>query len=52
MTKTPPHEIANNPTTERKFTNTLKTLKKMSKEEVEFSEEELARIEAIAKDME
>jgi hypothetical protein len=49
MTHTAPHEIANNPTIERKFTNTLKTLKKMTKEEVEFSAEELARIEEIAK---
>jgi hypothetical protein len=51
MTKTPPHEIANNPTTARKFGNTLKTLKKMTKEEVELSAEELARIEAIAKSL-
>ena len=49
MTQTAPHEIANNPDTARKFGNTLKTLKKMNKEEVEFSADELARIEEIAK---
>jgi len=39
MTKTAPHDIANDPTTARKFTNTLKTLKKMNKEEVEQVDE-------------
>lgn len=56
MTKTAPHEIANNKETGRKFKNRLDGLqnlqKRMTKEEIEFSEEEIARIEAIAKEME
>ena len=43
MTKTAPHEIANDPTTARKFTNTLKTLKKMNKEELELDEAKRGR---------
>jgi hypothetical protein len=43
MTKTAPHEIANDPTTARKFTNTLKTLKKMNKEEVDLDEAKRGR---------
>jgi hypothetical protein len=56
MTKTAPHEIANNKETGRKFKNRLDGLqnlqKRMTKEEIEFSAEEIARIEAIAKEME
>jgi hypothetical protein len=55
MTKTAPHEIANNKETERKFKNRLDGLtnlqKRMTKEEVEFSNDEIARIEAIAKEI-
>ena len=43
MTKTAPHEIANDPTTARKFTNTLKTLKKMNKESFELDEAKRGR---------
>jgi hypothetical protein len=43
MTKTAPHEIANDPTTARKFTNTLKTLKKMNKEEFDLDEAKRGR---------